>query len=406
MDGAPERSPNFRWTVCALLFFATTINYIDRQVISLLKPTLASDLHIDDIGYAQVVMWFQATYAASYMVGGRLIDVLRVRLGYSLAVASWSFAAIGTAFATSLGGFELARGVLGAAEGANFPAAIRAVADWFPQKERALATGLFNSGSNLGVVFSSLLVPFLVIRFGWQAAFVVTGLLGFIWLAVWIPLYRNPVQAAESGAAAPWLPLLRLKSTWAYILGTAWTSPIWWFYLFWIPDFLFKQYGIDLKTVGVPLVTVYVMAGFGGLGGGWLSSSLIHRGSEPLRARKIALLVCACCVIPVLFVTQTHSLWTATIIVGLAAAAHQGFSANLYTLASDMNPKEAVASVVGLGGAAGGVVSIFFAGFVGVVLERTHSYVFPFAFSPCAYFLGLACIAALARPSAPTATRA
>jgi len=365
------------------------------------------DLKLDDQQYGYVVFWFQALYAAGYLFAGRLNDILKVRRGYALAVCVWSVAAVGHGLVRSFTGLSVARGVLGLAEGGNFPAAIRSVSEWFPRKERALATGIFNAGSNVGVIVSALLVPWITLTFGWQAAFKVTGLLGFLWLVPWLLCYRQPelhprvskaelelIQSDPSDPpeSVPWLSLLRYRSTWAFVVATALTSPVWWFYLFWVPDFLFTNFHFDLKNIGAPLIIVYLIADVGSVGGGWLSSALINRGKSVNFARKAALLTCALCVVPVIFASQLTNPWAATLLIGLAAAAHQGWSANLYTLVSDTTPRKAVSSVVGMGGMAGAIGGMYMAKFVGGVLQLTHNYVLLFAIAPCAYLLAFGAI--------------
>ncbi len=399
-----------RWWICALLFFGTTICYLDRQVIGILKPSLMKDLGLDDKQYGDVVFWFQALYAAGYLFAGRLNDILRVRRGYALAVGIWSLAAIGHGLVRSFTGLCVARGVLGISEGGNFPAAIRSVSEWFPRKERALATGIFNAGSNVGVIVSALLVPWITLNFGWRTAFEVTGVFGLIWLVPWLLTYRQPenhpkvskgelalIQAdpADPPERVPWLSVLRHRSTWAFIIATALTSPVWWFYLFWVPDFLFTNFKFDLKNIGLPLILVYLIADVGSVGGGWLSSTLLARGWSLNAARKTGLFTCALCVAPVFLVSSIANPWVATLLIGLAAAGHQGWSANLYTLASDTTPRKAVSSVVGMGGMAGALAGMYMAKFVGGVLQVTHSYVLLFAIAPCAYLLAFGVIQVL-----------
>ena len=392
----------YRWWICALLFLGTTICYLDRQVIGLLKSTLERDLHFSELQFADIVFWFQAAYAAGYLFAGRLNDILGVRRGYGWAVLVWSIAAIAHAFARSVTSFSMARIGLGLAEGGNFPAAVRAVSEWFPRRERALATGIFNAGSNVGVMVSALLVPWVTLRFGWETAFGITGILGLLWLLPWILCYQGPAEhrgVSQSELALiqsdppdrevpmPWLSLLRYRSTWAFVIATLLTSPVWWFYLFWVPDFLAKQQHFDLKSVGLPLILVYLIADFGSVAGGWLSSTLLEHGWTVNRARKMAMLVCALCVVPVVFASTVSNPWVATVLIGMAAAAHQGWSANLYTLASDTHPRHAVSSVVGMGGMAGAIGGMFMAKFVGHILDLTHSYVLLFAIAPTAYIL-------------------
>ncbi len=403
--GGPSR---YRWWICALLFFGTTICYLDRQVISVLKNTLKTDLQMDEVAYGHIVFWFQAAYAAGYLLAGRLNDLLKVKRGYALSVAVWSVAAMGHALVKSVTGFSIARIGLGLAEGGNFPAAVRSVSEWFPQRERALATGIFNAGSNVGVIVSALLTPWLTLKYGWPAAFLVTGVLGFFWLIPWLLTYSQPerhpkVNRAEldliqsdpldSEDKIPWISLLGRRATWAYAIGMMLSGPIWWFYLFWIPGFLFDQFGIDLKNIGLPLIVVYLIADVGSVAGGWLSSSMIKRGASVNKARKTALLVCALCVVPVVFASKVSNQWVAVCLIGLAAAAHQGWSANLYTFVSDTVPRKAVSSVVGIGGMAGAIAGMFFAEFVGHLLKWTHNnYLVLFLIAPSAYLIAIGLI--------------
>jgi ACS family hexuronate transporter-like MFS transporter len=427
-----------RWGVCALLFFATTLNYVDRQVIGILKPTLAEGLGWNEIDYSNIVFAFQVAYALGYAGAGRLIDRLGVRLGYFLAVLFWSLAAMAHALtrlippeaklgdwlssASQAGqswllmipvtvlGFGAARFALGLAEGGNFPAAVKAVSVWFPRKERALATGIFNGGSNIGALVAPLLVPWLTIAFGWPMAFFVTGALGVAWLAAWWLFYQDPekhprVSPAElayirsdppdPSVKIPWLTLLRYRQTWAFVVGMFLVAPIWWFYLFWLADFLTKEYGLSLSGLSLPLVAVYLVADVGSIGGGWLSSSLIKRGWTVNAARKTALLVCALCVVPVFAASRVSHLWLATGLIGLATAAHQGFAANLYTLVSDTAPRKVVSSIVGIGGMAGAIGGMLYAKFTGYVLEWTHVYWPLFLIASCAYLLSLSIIHAI-----------
>jgi ACS family hexuronate transporter-like MFS transporter len=420
-----------RWGICGLLFFATTLNYIDRQVIGILKPELAKQLGWNEIDYSNIVFAFQVAYAIGYAGAGRLIDRLGVRLGYALAVLFWSLAAMAHALTRliptedRLGGwipwvhsapswllvipmtvlgFMAARFALGLAEGGNFPAAVKTVSEWFPKKERALATGIFNAGSNVGALVAPLLVPWLTLKFGWPMAFLVTGGLGIIWLVVWWPLYQDPdkhprVSPAELAyirsdppdpvVKIPWLSLLRYRQTWAFVVGMFLSGPVWWFYLFWIPDFLNKQYGLNLLELGPPLVTIYLMTDVGSIGGGWLSSWLLRRGWSVNAARKTAMLVCALCVVPVFAASSVANLWVATVLVGLAASAHQGFSANLYTLVSDTAPRKVVSSIVGLGGMAAAVGGMLIAKLAGYVLQWTGEYRLLFLIAACAYLVNL-----------------
>jgi MFS transporter, ACS family, aldohexuronate transporter len=407
---APARSGlQGRWIVCGLLFAATALNYMDRQVIGILKPTLQSALHWSEIDYSNIVLFFQLAYAVGYAVAGRLMDLLGTRFGLAGAVLFWSLAAASHGLARSVTGFSLARAALGLGEGGNFPASIKTVGEWFPQRDRALATGLFNSGSNIGALIAPILVPFLTVQYGWQMAFYVTGALGLVWLAFWLAIYRTPPRTQATGADASakrlsWLQLLARRATWAFVVGTLLTSPVWWFYLFWVPDFLHRAHHLNITAMGPPLVAIYLLTDTGSIAGGWLSSMLIKRGWRPLNARKIALLACAACVIPVFLAPQTGSLWGATLLIALAAAAHQGLSANLYTLVSDTTPSASVASVVGIGGMAGAIGGMFVAKVVGFVLQGTGSYVVLFAGASAAYPLAVLLMHLIlprARPAEP-----
>jgi len=408
----PSGLGTFRWRICALLFFATTINYVDRQVLGILKPDLAKALGWSEIDYGNIVLAFQAAYALGLLAAGGLIDRLGSRLGYAFSLIVWSVAAMGHALAHSAVGFGVARFALGLGEAGNFPAAIKTVAEWFPRRERALATGIFNAGSNVGAIIVPLLVPFIALRYGWQWAFLVTGALGFTWLLFWLPLYRRPEEQPRVSRAdlayirsdppepvtkIPWARLLPHRQTWAFAIGKFLTDPVWWFYLYWLADFLKKNYGIGLSKVSLPLIVIYVVADVGSVGGGWLSSAFLKRGWSVNRARKTAMLICALCVVPVSFAVQTTHLWVAVGLISLAAAAHQGWSANIFTLASDMFPRRAVGSVVGIGGMAGAVGGMLFASFVGHVLQRTHSnYVPIFLVCGFAYLVALGLIHLLA----------
>jgi ACS family hexuronate transporter-like MFS transporter len=400
------RIGRLRWSICALLFFATTINYIDRQVLGILSKDLQVALHWNEIDYGNIVAAFNAAYALGLLVVGRLIDRFGTKIGYAGALIIWSLAAMGHALARSAFGFGVARAALGVGESGNFPAAIKTTAEWFPRKERAFATGIFNAGSNVGAIIAPLTVPWIAIHYGWQWAFILTGAIGLVWLAFWIPLYAKPAahprlsQAEfdhihcdppdQAGARVPWLKLIPHRETSAFAIGKYMTDPIWWFYLYWIPNFLRQNHGLDLSTIGLPLIVIYVIADVGSVGGGWLSSTLIKRGWSVNRARKTAMLVCALAVTPIIFASRVKSLWVAVGLVGLAAAAHQGWSANLFTMASDMFPRRAVGSVVGIGGMAGAFNGATMAVIVGYILEVTHSnYRIPFFIAGAAYLIAL-----------------
>ncbi len=398
---------HFRWVICTLLLFGVTKNYMDRQVLGVLKTTLQHDLGWNEIDYGNLVFAFQAAYAVGMIVMGWLVDRLGTRLGYALAMIFWSLAAMGHAAGSSLSSFLAARSALGFGEAGVFPASIKTVAEWFPRKERALATGIFNAGTNAGAILTPLIVPWITIHYGWRWAFVITGALGFIWLAFWLILYRKPeedprVSKAEldlirSDPREPtvkvrWVKLLPHRQTWAIVLGKFLIDPIWWFLLFWIPDFLQRNHGLKLIQIGVPIMVIYLLADVGSIAGGWFSSSLIHRGKTVNVARKSAMLVCALSVIPIVFAYRVESLWGVVLLLGLAAAAHQGFSANLYTLASDIFPLPAVGSVIGISGMAGAVGGMLMAKIVGHLLQWTGSYMVPFLMAGSAYLLALAFI--------------
>jgi ACS family hexuronate transporter-like MFS transporter len=421
---ATTKVGHYRWVICGLLFFATTINYIDRQVIGILKSTLQGEFGWSEIDYSNIVFAFQMAYAIGLMLAGRLMDRLGTKAGYALALIVWSLAAIACAEATAFGpaaasllaaigfvatpsvaGFMAARFALGLGEGGNFPAAIKSVAEWFPKKERALATGIFNSGTNVGAVVTPLLVPWITVTYGWYWAFVITGALGFFWLIAWWTMYDTPERhprvtpgelayinsdPPESTAPVPWARLFPHREAWAFAIGKFMTDPIWWLYLFWLADFLQKKHGLSLSGVSAPLVVIYLVADIGSIGGGWLSSNLLKRGWSVNAARKTAMLVCALLVVPVMFAPYVDSLWLAVGLVSIASAAHQGWSANIFTFSSDMFPRRAVGSVVGFGGMAGAIGGMLFTKITGYILEWNNS-----DYLPVFIIAGLAYLAAL-----------
>jgi MFS transporter, ACS family, hexuronate transporter len=402
---------NFRWVICALLFFATTINYMDRQVLGLLAPLLQKTFGWTEIQYGNIVQMFFYAYALGLLVVGRFIDRVGTRIGYAVAITIWSLSAMGTSLARSIFEFGAARFMLGLGESGNFPAAIKTVTEWFPKKERALATGIFNSGTNIGAIVAPLTVPWIAVHLGWRWAFLFTGIFSATWLVLWLLLYRRPQEhprlsanelryiqsdPLEPETRIPWLRLLPHRQTWAFVMGKSITDPIWWFYLFWLPKFLHETHGVTLTGLGPPLVAIYLAADFGSIGGGWLSSSLLKRGWNVNRARKGTMLICALCVAPVLFVSQVKGLWPAVAIIGLATAAHQGWSCNLFTLVSDMFPRRAVASVVGMGGFGGAVGGLCIAWLVSHLLQWTHSYVVVLFMAGSAYIFALLVIQVLA----------
>jgi MFS transporter, ACS family, hexuronate transporter len=421
----------YRWVICGMLFAATAINYIDRQIIGVLKPTLQLEYGWTETAFASVVFWFQAAYAVGYLGFGKLIDRFGARLGYAAAVVVWTVAHIAHALVSSIGGFVVVRLVLGLGESGNFPAGLKVIAEWFPKRERALATGILTAGSNVGAVLTPLIVPAITLAFGWRASFVVTGSFSLVWLVIWLKIYRRPedhphvgaaelafinsdaVEGATTGARAvgasaagtpaaaasaeriPWGKLLTLRETWAFALGRFLIDPIWWMFLFWLPDFFAKRYHLDLVDFGSPLAVVYVVSDVGSIAGGWLSSRLIRYGASVNVARKLTMFVAALLVIPVTFAMYADSLWLAVAIVGLATAGHQAFSANLYTFPSDVFPKQAVGSVVGIGGTAGAVGGMLMSKYAGWVLDSIGSYTPIFVVAGTVYLLALAVIHAL-----------
>jgi ACS family hexuronate transporter-like MFS transporter len=409
--GVANAVGHFRWVICSLLLFGATKNYMDRQVLGVLKTTLQHDLGWNEIDYSNVVFAFQFAYAVGMLGIGRLIDRLGTRRGYSVAMIFWSLASMAHGIATSLTGFIMARSALGLGESGVFPASLKSVAEWFPRKERALAIGIFNAGTNVGAILTPLIVPWIAIHWGWRWAFVITGALGFVWLIFWLTFYRKPEDhprclkselayirsdPPEPSRKFTWGSLFPHRQTWAYAIAKFLTDPIWWFYLFWVPDFLQREHGLQLSQIGLPIVAIYVMSDIGSVGGGWLSSALIKRGSSVNRARKTAMFLCALSVLPIVFADRVASLWTAVFIIGLAAAAHQGFSANLFTLPSDMFPSSAVGSVAGIGGTAGAVGGMLIAKIVGYALQWTGSYKVPFLIAGAAYLVALGFIQWLA----------
>ena len=438
-DRIPTRIGRRRWVICTLLFFAATVNYIDRQVIGILKPTLAAEFGWTEIDYGWIVFSFQTAYAIGLLFVGNLMDKIGTKKGFSLSIIVWSIGALLHAWAVPIGlgalgiltylatafgytasaitlsvsviGFIIARFILGIGEAGNFPASIKTVAEWFPKKERALATGIFNSGTNIGALATPLIVPWIAVTYGWYEAFIITGAIGFVWLIFWLAMYRKPEEdpnlskaeleyiqsdPPESTVKIPWKNLFPHRQTWAFAIGKFLTDPIWWVYLFWLPDFLNKQHGLDLKNFGIPLAIIYIIADVGSIGGGWISGALIKRGWSINKSRKTAMLICALAVVPIVFASMTSNLWVAVVLIGIAAAAHQGWSANIFTIASDMFPKQAVGSVVGIGGMAGAIGGMFIAKLVAYILATTGSYVPIFAIAASAYLVALLVIHLLA----------
>jgi ACS family hexuronate transporter-like MFS transporter len=399
-----EQVGRFRWVICTVLLLGITKNYMDRLVIGVLKSTLQHDLGWSEIDYGDLVVAFTTAYAVGMVVLGRVVDKVGTRIGYAIAMVTWSLAAMAHGMVTSLWAFIVARAVLGFGEAGVFPGSLKAVAEWFPKKERALAVGIFNAGTNVGAIVTPLVVPWITLHFGWRWTFVFLGGIGVVWLFGWLWIYRSPeehprcskreLEYIQSDPITPagrvgWFKLLRHRQTWAFVMGKFITDPIWWFYLFWIPDFLQKKHGLALLQVGLPLVVIYVIADAGSIAGGWFSSTLMRHGHTANRSRKTAMLICALAVIPIVFAPGVASTWGGVMLIGLATAAHQGWSSNLLTLPSDMFPAKAVASVVGMGGMAGAFGGMLIAKIVSYILQLTGSYTIPFFLAGSAYLFGL-----------------
>ena len=421
-DQIVEPALQGRWTVCALLFVATTINYIDRQVLSILKPVLSgttlhlqpllpgwpaieSSIQLTDAQYGNVLAAFQIAYALGVIFAGRMVDRLGCRKGYPLVTGLWSLAAMGHALVRSISGFIVARFFLGLGESGNFPAAVKATAEWFPQRERALATGIFNSGASVGAILAPLAVPWVTLHFGWRASFLLTGVFSILWIVVWSMRYRTPATAyrSESGGKAQdavperaWGSLLAHRQAWAFILAKFFTDPVWWFFLFWLPQYFNSRFHADLSHLGPPLVVVYAMSTVGSVFGGWLPKGFLHIGMSMKLARLAAMLACACLVLPVAFAGAVQSMWVAVALLSVAAAAHQGWSANVYTTSSDMFPGRHVATLVSFGQVSGAVGGAIFQPVVGHVVQWTHSYVPLFIYSAVAYLGALGVVSLLA----------
>jgi ACS family hexuronate transporter-like MFS transporter len=401
-----------RWTICAMLFVATSINYMDRQVIAILKPTLQHSIGLTEVSYGYIVDAFQIAYAIGLLAAGRLIDKLGTRIGYMLVMITWSLSAMGHALASTAMEFGFARFFLGLGESGNFPAAIKTVAEWFPQNERSLATGIFNSGANVGAILAPAIVPWVTLRYGWHAPFLTTGMFSALWILWWFRNYRKPADhptlaaaelrhiyreaAADMGPAVPWRRLLGRRQTWAFSIAKFLTDPIWWFYLFWLPSYFSAKFNLNLSHLGLPLIVVYNVSAIGSIGGGWLPAPFRRLGFSASSARLAAMLVCACLVVPVFAATILKSEWAAIALISVAAGAHQGWSANLFTTSSDMFPRNAVGAVVGIGGMAGSVGGALFAFFAGHILQLAHSYTSLFGIASSAYLLALLVLYVLA----------
>ena len=409
---APEgRMSNVRWWILALIFCGTSMNYLDRMVMGILAPQLQKDYLISDIDYGRIGAAFALSYAFGQVFTGRFIDRIGIRLGYGLALAGWSLASMFHAVVGSALGFGIMRGILGIAESPAFPTATKALAEWFPRRERAFAFGFINAGTNMGAIAAAAVVPWLAATYGWQWSFIVTGGIGLVLMLFWFPIYRSPdehpkVSAAElahirSDAPEPatklgWAALITSRQALAFAIGKFLTDSMWWFYMTWFAKYLNTTYNLDLLHLGLPLVAIYVLSDLGSVGGGWLSSSMIKHGATVNRARKTALFVAALAVVPILFAQYITGLWTAVLLLGLVTAAHQAFSSNLYTLVSDMFPRRAVATVAGFGGMCGYFGASLFQLFVGYSVETTHNYTVVFACVAFAYLAAFAVIHLLA----------
>jgi ACS family hexuronate transporter-like MFS transporter len=399
---------NYRWVICGLLFFATTINYIDRQILSLLKPMLDTELGWTNEQFGWANSAFQAAYAISLIFFGWFVDRFGTKIGYAVSIAAWSIAAIGHAFVFTLGGFIVARVALGLGEGGNFPAAIKATAQWFPKKERAFATSIFNAGANVGNVIAPALVPLIAIHLGWHWTFIFAGIAGFFWLIFWFPLFASPresrrvspaeleyiesdaEEAGESEGKVTWGQVLRHRQAWSFIVAKFLTDPVWWFFLIWLPDYFKRERGLDIKSSWVLLVTIYLIITVLSIFGGWVTGYLTKRGWSVTRARKTGMFVFALCVVPIVFATSVGN-WTAVFLIGLAGAAHQAWSATIYTTVSDMFPKRAVAKLIGVGGAAGSVGGMLFPVIAGKLLDSfTNGYSILFGICAVAYLVAFA----------------
>lgn len=424
-----QKIGNYRWVVCGLLFLATTINYIDRQVIGLLKPVLQEEFNWSEIDYSSIVMAFAGMYALGYLVFGSLIDKVGTKIGYSISVFFWSIAAMLHAAVKSTFGFGVVRGMLGLAEAGNFPAGVKAVAEWFPKKERAIATGIFNSGTSIGAVAAPLLVPWILGAYGWQEAFIITGAMGFVWLVFWLVFYEIPTKqkrlkkpefdfihsdvddTVKPTKKVKWSKLLGLRQTWVFITGKVLTDPIWWFFLFWLPSYFSDTFQLDLSEPSMHLALIYAATTLGSIGGGYLSSFFIKRGATPLAARKKTLLIVAFAVTPIFLAQYATNIWVAVAIISIAVGAHQAWSTNIFTIVSDIVPKSMVSSVVGIGGFSGSVASTLFPLLVGTLLAYykdlgniSIEYNFLFIISGCAYLLAWVIIQYLTKGMKPIET--
>lgn len=396
-----------RWIVCTLLFAAVALSYVDRLVLPTLKPDLQPRYGWTEQGYADLAIVFQATYGVAYLFFGRFVDRVGARIGYAAAVVLWTIGHVAHVLFTSTAGMVLARLPLAIGEAGTFPAALAAANEWFPQRERAFAIGVFNAGSNVGAILTPLIVPVIAVTLGWRMAFILTGALTAVWLVAWLSFYRSPrahprvtpeelawieAEPAAPARPVPLLTLLRLRQTWAYIVGRFLIDPVWWTFLFWLPDFFNRQYGVKMLDFGPPLIAVYLLADGGSIFGGWLSSRLFRRDMTVNRARKTAMFVCALFALPIMVAAEAPSMWWAVLAIGLACACHQGFSANVYAMPGDLFPRGTSSSVVGLGGLAGAIGGMAMAKFAGIILAGVGGYGPIFAIASVAYLIALLAI--------------
>ena len=408
--GVTSAVGRYRWVICSLLFLATTINYVDRQILALIKELLDQELGWTNEQFGMVNSAFQGAYAVGLLAFGWFVDRFGTKIGYAVSLVLWSFAAMSHAAVGSVRGFFAARIGLGFSEGGNFPAAIKAVALWFPKRERAFATALFNSGTNVGAIVAPAVIPALALALGWRSAFVFAGAAGFLWLLVWLPFYDVPEkqkrlseaelhfiqsdrdEAGSGGQPMGWGKALRWRQTWAFVVAKFMTDPVWWFFLIWLPDYFKKTRGLDIKHSWVHLVTIYAIVTVLSIAGGWVTGYLSQRGWSVTRARKTGMLCYAFCVLPILGATSVGD-WPAVLLIGLAGSAHQAWSANLFTTVSDIFAKKDVATIVGIGGMAGSIGGILFPWFSGWLLDRlpaSQGYGILFAICASAYLIAFA----------------
>jgi ACS family hexuronate transporter-like MFS transporter len=418
-DVAPEaggQRTSFRWVICALLFCATAINYMDRQIIGILKPSLQHELGWSEEGYGTIVFWFQATYAVGYLSFGRIVDRIGAKVGFACAMVLWTIAHVAHALVRSVTGFCVVRAALGFGEGGNFPGAVKAIAEWFPKQERALAFGISIAGANVGAIATPLLVPAIALIWGWRAAFVITSSFSLVWLIAWLAIYRQPAQSRrvspselkfitsdppDDPGRVYWRDVIFRRETLAYAMAKFLVDPVWWMFLFWLPDFFAKRHGLNLQTFGVPLAIIYVTSDLGSVAGGYVSSRLIKRGVSLNASRKLTMALCALLIVPVITAATIDNLWFAVAVLSLATAAHQGFSANLLTLPSDLFPRKAVGTVAGIGGAMGAVGGMIMAEYAGYILQTVGSYTPIFAACGALYFIALLVIQLLSPRMTP-----